>query len=479
MTASESELETSTQTSATDTSATDTSATDTSATATAAVAEDDYPGLGSASYCLGLLFSAYILSFIDRQILALLVGPIRADFGITDFEYSLLAGAAFAILYAVAGLPLGRLADKYSRRMIVAGSVFFWSIMTVSCGFTKNFAQLFVARMGVGAGEAGLSPPAYSLILDSFRPQHVGFAMSFYKLGVKIGGGLALVVGGFLYDYYASLGVIELAYIGVIKPWQATIISVGLPGMLLSLLFLTIQEPTRKGLIAKNGEVPTEIPFKEVVDFIWQRRRTYLCLLLGSSMMAMAQYGSGAWYPELFTRNYGMSKSEAGASFGIIILVAGSAGIMLATWCASLLRKRGYEDANVRTMFFASVLAIPFSTLAPLSGEAQTTLWLLWPAVLLSGSYLGLMAVSIVEITPNQMRGQVTAVYIFSTSMIGMALGGSVLAAFTDFLYQDDNLLHYSIATACILFYPVAAGLFWYCLPAYTKSLAEAKRWSQ
>ena len=167
----------------------------TSTTVTSNNDQDTYPSIGSASYCLGLLFTAYILSFIDRQILSLLVGPIRADFGISDFEYSLLAGAAFAVLYAIAGLPLGRLADRYSRRLIVSGSVFFWSIMTVTCGLTQNFSQLFVARMGVGAGEAGLSPPAYSLILDSFRPAHVGYAMSFYKLGVKIGAGLALVVG--------------------------------------------------------------------------------------------------------------------------------------------------------------------------------------------------------------------------------------------------------------------------------------------
>ena len=446
--------------------------------ATATVSRDErYPGLATANYTLGLLFVAYIFSFIDRQILALLVGPIRADFGITDFEYSLLAGAAFALLYAFAGLPLGRLADRYSRRLIVSGSVFFWSIMTVSCGFTKNFTQLFLARMGVGAGEAGLSPPAYSLILDSFRPQHVGYAMSFYKLGVKIGAGLALVIGGVLYDFYASLGVIEFAYIGEIKPWQATLISVGAPGMLLSILFLTIQEPARKGLVADGGKVLEQIPLIEVVRFIWKRKRVYLCLLLGSSMMAMAQYGSGAWYPEMFTRNYGFSKSEAGVSFGMIVLISGSLGIMIAAWCASQLKKRGYEDANVRTMFAAALIAIPFTTIAPLAGTAQGTLIMLWPAVLMSGSYLGIMAVSIVEISPNQMRGQVTAVYIFATSMLGMALGGSVLAAFTDFLYQDDALLHYSIATANALFYPIAAVLFWYCLPAYRASVRDSSGW--
>jgi MFS family permease len=202
--------------------------------------DDDYPALGLASYCLALLFISYIFSFIDRQILALLVGPIREDFGISDFEYSLLQGAAFSLLYTVAGLPLGRLADRFSRKWIISGSVLFWSLATCACGLTKNFTQLFIARMAVGAGEAGLSPPAYSLILDSFRPRHVGYAMSIYKLGVKVGAGLALVIGGVLYDYWASIGIVTLPVFGDIKPWQMTLISVGAPGVILSALLLTI-----------------------------------------------------------------------------------------------------------------------------------------------------------------------------------------------------------------------------------------------
>lgn len=437
---------------------------------------DDYPSLASASYCLSLLFSAYILSFIDRQILALLVGPIRADFGISDFEYSLLAGAAFAVLYAIAGLPLGRLADRMSRKTIVAGAVVVWSTMTMTCGLTKNFTQLFIARMGVGAGEAGLSPSAYSLILDSFRPAHVSYAMSIYKLGVKIGAGLALVIGGVLYDFYAGIGDITLPLVGLIKPWQATLITVGAPGIFLSLLFLTVTEPKRKGMIGVD-DPSGSIPIRQVMSFMWQRRRVYLCLLFGSSLMAMAQYGSGAWYPELFTRKYGFSKSEAGITFGTIVLVGGSVGVLGAAWCAAQLKQRGYVDANVRTMFVAAILAIPVMVAAPLAGTAERTIWLLWPAIILSGSYLGIMAVSIVEITPNQMRGQITAVYIFATSMLGMALGTSILAAFTDFFFKDDTLLHYSIATSNGLFYPLAAILFWYCRPAYQKAVEESAAW--
>ena len=437
--------------------------------------EDDYPSLTTASYLLSLLFIAYIFSFIDRSILALLVGPIRDDFGITDFEFSLIQGAAFSLLYTVAGLPLGRLADRYSRKLIVSGSVFFWSAATCACGMTKNFTQLFVARMAVGAGEAGLSPPAYSLILDSFRPRHVGYAMSFYKLGVKVGAGIAFVIGGILYDYWAGVGNISVPLMGEIKPWQMTLISVGAPGALLSLLLLTVNEPPRKDLVNKEGE---GVPIKVVFRFMWQRKGVYIALFLGASMMAMAGYGTSAWYPELFFRNYGMSKSEAGVTYGTIVLVAGSVGVMLGAWLARQLEERGYTDAYVRAIFLTSMVGAPLMSIAPLTHDPTWNVILLWPGVIIAGSYLGVLAVAMVVITPNEMRGQVTAIYLFVTNILGMAVGTSVLAAFTDFLFQDDALLHYSIATACGLFYPIAAVSFWFALAPYRRAVKDIGNWN-
>ncbi len=437
--------------------------------------EEDYPGLSAASYTLSLLFVAYIFSFIDRQILALLVGPIRADFGISDFQYSLLQGAAFALLYTFAGLPIGRLADRHSRKFILFASVSFWSLATVACGLTKNFAQLFTARMAVGAGEAGLAPPAYSIILDSFRAQHVGYAMSIYKLAVKVGGGLALIVGGVLYDFYAGLGILTLPLIGEIRPWQATLITVGAPGLIIGALMLTIDEPSRKDLAEQQDA--GQVPIQDVAAYVWKRRRLYLSLFFGSSMMAMAGYGAAAWYPEFFTRTYGFSKTEAGTWFGSIVLFGGGLGVFFGAWLASRLAARGHTDAYVRAMVITALAAVIPATAAPLAGNVTATLLLLGPATLLSGSYLGVMAVSFVVISPNQLRGQLTAVYIFVTNILGMAVGTSILAAFTDFLYQDDALLHYSIATAVAIFYPSAALLFWYCLPAYRQAAAESGTW--
>ena len=441
-------------------------------------AEVDYPSTRSATYGLTLLFLAYVLSFVDRQVLALLVGPIRDDFGITDFEFSLLQGAAFALLYTFAGLPLGRLADRYSRRTIVAVSVFAWSALTCACGLTKSFTQLFIARMGVGAGEAGLAPPAYSIIVDSFRPQHMGYAMAVYKVGVTVGGGVAFVIGGTLFDYFTSLGTISLPIIGDLKPWQATFVALGAPGFVLAILFTTMLEPTRKGVVASAGSAGLEsLPLSTVLRFLWQRKRVYLALFTGSSMLAMAGYGSAAWYPEFLFRNYGLSKSEGGAMFGSIYLVAGTLGVLAGPWFVEQLRRRGYADACVRTILIATALATVPAVVAPLAGSPAATFILLVPAIFLGATYLGVMAASFPPITPNQMRGQTTALYIFVTNILGMAVGTSVLAAFTDFVFQDDNALHYSLASVHALFYPLAMLLFWYCLPAYRTSVEEAGNW--
>ena len=439
---------------------------------------DDYPTLASANYGLSLLFSAYVLSFLDRQILSLLVGPIRETLEITDSQYGLLMGSSFAIMYAVAGLPLGRLADRFSRRVIIAGSVLFWSLATCAGGLSKSFTQLFASRMGVGAGEAGLAPAAYSLISDSFRPKHFGYAMATYKLGVKIGGGLALLIGGVLYDYYNSIDLLAFPIIGELLPWQATIISVGLPGVLLSLLLLTIPEPTRKGVpasVAGATENAEPFPMSVVLRYLWQRKRMYVNLFLGSSMLAMAGYGNAAWYPEFLTRVYDMSKSEIGLYYGSIMIVGGSLGVMGAAWVAQRLVAGGHTDGFVRTVFYAALLAIPFVVGAPLAGSPALTFLLLGPGMVLSAAYIGVLAASFTLITPNRMRGQTTAIYIFCTSILGMAVGISCVAWFTDYVYKNDELLHYSLATTNAIFYPAAALLFRRCMPAFRRVAVEAE----
>jgi MFS family permease len=436
---------------------------------------DDYPGLATANIALVVLFCTYVLSFVDRQILALMVGPIREAFGITDFQFSILHGAAFAIMYAIAGLPLGRLADRFSRVGIISGSVVFWSLATCLCGVARSFPQLFMTRMAVGIGEAGFAPAAYSIIADSYRPRHLGYAMAFLKSGVYVGSAVALVLGGVLIDFYTTIGPTQWPIVGTVQPWQATFITVGLPGFALAVVIALLREPSRKG-IAVTSDGGTRVTLAATLRFLWRRKRTYLSLFVGSSMLSMAAYGSSAWYPEFFIRTYGVSRSEAGTSYGSLLLVGGLLGIMLGPWVAGRLEKR-HTDHYVRAILYATMAAAVPAILAPLAGSKIGTLVLLFPAITFGSVYLGIMAASFQPITPNQMRGLTTALYIFLTNIFGLAVGTSVMAAFTDFIYRDDAMLHYSIASANALFYPVAMILFAYGLKGYRASMAEAGSW--
>ena len=213
-----------------------------------------YPPAGYAWYVVGVLTLAYVLSFIDRQILSLMVEPIRRDLGISDKQMSLLMGASFAVFYTFFGIPLGRLADTRSRRGIIAVGIAFWSVMTTGCGLVNKFWQLALLRMGLGVGEASLSPSAYSLIFDYFRPAQRSTAISVYSMGIYIGSGLAFILGGLVIRSTSGQEHFILPLLGAMRSWQIVFFVVGLPGFLMSLLLLTIREPERQGANrAKDG----------------------------------------------------------------------------------------------------------------------------------------------------------------------------------------------------------------------------------
>lgn len=208
--------------------------------------ETGYPNPRYAWYVVCVLTVAYLLSFLDRQILALLVGPIRQDLDISDTQVSLLGNLAFGIFYTLLGLPLGRAADRFSRRGIIAAGVATWCLMTAACGLARNFVQLFLARVGVGVGEAALNPAALSMISDYFPRRTRGRALTFYNMGVSLGVGVALIFGGQVIAWVAAAPPVELPGIGVLRAWQTVFILVGLPGLLIALLMLTVREPVRR-----------------------------------------------------------------------------------------------------------------------------------------------------------------------------------------------------------------------------------------
>lgn len=427
-----------------------------------------YPRPLVANYVLGILVVAYILSFVDRNILSLMVGPIREEFGLSDFQFSILHGWSFTLFYVVLGLPIAWLADRYSRIRIIATGITLWSLMTGLCGLAKSFPALFAARVGVGVGEAALSPAAYSLLADYFPPRRLKYATAIYASGIAIGSGGSFILGGWLFEQYVAMGGLDIPALGLhIKPWQLTFITVGLPGFLIALLLLLVKEPTRQKTALDGDEAA---PVKEIIQYLKKHRRAYIGVILGMSTMSVIGYGMLVWLPEFMLRTYGMQKAESGAWLGLIFIGAGTLGTLSGAPMADWLERRGYRDANLRFVaLVAAVLAVP-ATLAPLMPTAAGALLLYAVAQFLQFAHAGVGLAALQLITPSLMRAQVSALFVFSTNLFGLALGGTCIAFFTDFVFGADSALNYSMALTAAIFYPLTAIIVASGLRAYTEA---------
>ena len=449
----------------------------------AGASEVPWPRPAYAWYVLGVLTLAYTVSFIDRQILSLMVEPIRRDLKISDTEISLLQGFAFAIFYTIMGLPIARLADVRSRRVIIAAGIFFWSVMTAACGVAKNFWQLFGARVGVGVGEAALSPPAYSIISDYFPPDRLSRAISFYSMGIYIGAGLAFVVGGAVIHLVEVAGVTTLPLLGDLFPWQITFLTVALPGLVVVALMTTVREPVRRGLAAAKGPVTPKTPavspsVAEVATFVKDRWKVLSSHYVGYALFALIGYANISWIPTFVIRTYGWTASEVGLTYGILILVFGTAGVVSGGWLADRMRRHGRVDANMRvTMYAAIAITVPLIA-APLMNDPVIALVLIAPGVFLVSLPFGVAPAALQVITPNQMRAQISALYLFAANIIGLGIGPTAVALITDYVFGYDEALRYSLAIMGGVTAPLAALVLGLGLKHYRASLDHAKAWT-
>ena len=449
---------------------------------------------------------AMVVSFIDRQVITLLVAPIRADLGISDTQMSLLMGFAFAIFYVTMGVPIARLADRYSRRTIIAAGIFLWSLATAACGLARSFMQLFTARVLVGVGEATLTPAAYSMIADYFPPQRLGRAVGVYATGVFIGGGLALVLGGAAIRLITQSGPMEFPLVGALAPWQLTFIVVSIPGLFIVLLMmLTVREPVRKNLTrrylrptkerspgaqadscdsgAPRSAKPVEtaeksIPVREVAQFMWTNRGTFGSIFFGYATGGMAFYGFMGWVPEFIRRSYGWDISDAGILFGTQLMVLGTLGTYAGGWFCDWLTARGYQDAAMRSLAAFFALAMPFMAVAPLMPTAAWGIPALGVAVFALSLQQALSPVAIQLFTPNQMRAQVVAVYFVISVFSAIAFGTLSVAVVTDYVFQDENDLGYSLSIVSAVTMTLAAISLTLGIKPYRKSLERAADWS-
>ena len=403
-----------------------------------------------AWYVVTVLMLAYVSSFVDRQILALLVRPIKRDFGLSDTQVSLLMGLSFALFYTLLGIPIGRLADTRNRRGIIALGITLWSLMTALCGLANTYVHLFLARMGVGVGEAALTPAAYSMISDYFPKERLSFALSVYSMGIYIGSGLSLVIAGLTLQLVSVQEVWTLPLVGTIFPWQLVFFVVGLPGLLIALLIrLTVREPKRKELDVHAGQDVAVVSFGEVRRYIGANLNSFLSISLGMAFIGMAGYGATAWVPSAFERVFGWSQAKTGLSYGLVITVFSTAGIITGGRLGDRYRRRGWTDAPLRVGMIAGLGLLLSSPLFPLMPTAELALLGLIPTAFFISFAQGAAAAGIQQMMPNRMRGLASAVFFFILNLIALGFGPTSVALLTDYVFGDEKMVRYSILIVC------------------------------
>ncbi|WP_312935433.1 MFS transporter [Pseudomonas sp.] len=384
-------------------------------------------------YVVVLCMVAYIFSFVDRQILALMIEPIKADLNLSDTQFSLLHGLAFSLFYAFMGMPIAYLADRFSRPKIIALGVVFWSVATAACGLSKNFLQMFLARIGVGVGEAALSPSAYSMFSDMFPKEKLGRAVGVYSIGSFVGGGVAFLVGGYVIALLKNADTIEVALLGAMKAWQLAFILVGLPGVIVGLLiWLTVRDPQRKGAQLDAQGQPRKLALADGLRFIGRHRATFSCHYLGFSFYAMALFCMMSWTPALYIRKFGMSPQEAGFMLGTILLLANTTGVVFGGWLTDFLGKRGYTDAAMRTGVIGALGMIVPAVLYSQVDQLWLSVSLLVPAMFFASFPMPASTAAMQILSPNQVRAQVSAVFLLVNNLLALGLGTTLVALLTD-----------------------------------------------
>ena len=402
-----------------------------------------------------VLVLTYTCSMLDRQILALMVDLIKADLLITDSQFGLLYGLSFAILYSTAGLFIGGLVDRFRRGRLIAVGAALWSLMTALCGLASRFSHLFAARVGVGVGEATVTPAAFSLLSDCFPPNRLGRALAIYMTGLALGSGLALILGGALIDVADEIAA-AVPLFGGLATWQVVFLVVALPGFPLAVLLWMLPEPARR------GQVDARVTgWREFFAFLTRHRALLLPLMTGLSSLSVVAYAMTSWAPAILIRVHGMAPDTTGVQLGAITMVGMTAGFLGGAWLAEVLDRKGVRNPAILMGYVCNILAVPCSIalwLAPTALTALAALLLMLICVYLPFS-VGVAALQ--ALTPNEMRGRVSALYLFLQSAVSSVLGALLPGAITDTVFAGDGLqTGASTGLVCGLFGIVGAMLF-------------------
>jgi len=415
-----------------------------------------YPSLWTGWLTVAVLFALYILSFIDRYIVALQVDAIKAGLGLTDFQMGLLQGPAFAVLYALFAIPVGLALDRYSRRLVLFVSIVVWSLAAAACGLTTSFGVLLLARAMLGAGQAGFGTGSYSIIGDSFPPARLSVAMSVYVMGGVMGAGIVFLLGGPLVREVLEAGASTWPLLGTVEAWQKVFLYTGAPGVLLAFLVFIFREPGRHG-----ASKPGSRGYGEALRFIARHPSTFASIFLGFGLVYSMTIAIQQWSPAYFARVYHWRADQIGVRLGVVQIL-GALTLPLHGMIVARLMRMGFKDAPLLWCLVTGVVALPFALAAYLVHDGWTSIVLLgfYFTCIMSSASMGPAALQLVA--PTLLRGRISALYVMATGLIAMSVGTSVVGLFTDTVFADPRRVGDSlIATVFLVMAPGLALFGW------------------
>ncbi len=397
-------------------------------------------GLGYPWFVVIVLTSVYMLSFIDRTILGMLVGPIQADLGISDTQFGILTGFAFTLFYVLMGVPLGRLADTYSRRNLIIAGIIGWSFFTSMSSLAGRYLTLSLARVGVGVGEASLSPSAYSMIADYFPNRKLGVPMSVYNMGIFLGISAAFLVGGTIVDTVSQSEQVLVPLLGAMPPWRVTFLIVGLPGLAFALLMLTVREPRRRNMRQVAGAASSKLSLEAVAGEINLRWQSLLGISIGMIFQSSQVYTLLTWATAIFERSYDWTPGQTGRPLALLLLTFGCAGMYAGGLWSDRWLKKGVPEAPLKVGVMAGIGTLIFFTPALAMPSPELAILFLAPSVFLTALPMGITIAALQRIFPNQARAQVSAIFLFFLNLGGYPLGAILPGLLNDTIFDSNAI---------------------------------------
>jgi MFS family permease len=418
---------------------------------------------------VALLMALSTVSYLDRSIIFLVVDQIRADLHLSDVDLGVLQGLAFGLFYAAFGLPAGWLVDRFPRQRVLAIAFAFWTLATTACGLARNFFQFFLGRFGVGAGEAALNPAAYSILGDLFKKRQLAFAISVYASGSNVGSALALTLGGLVVARATAHGAITLPIVGLVQPWQQAFLLTSLPTLPLVAILLFMSDPGRR-----NQNTKDQASWGELFAFLRKNRINVGCHFLGFGLLAILAYGTGAWGPTFYMRHFGAPVATVGLWLGIVNMAMGLPGLFFAGLTVDWLFGRGYKDAHFRYFMFAAPLLAVVAMIGFYWAPSPIVSLFCQGVTLFLVAFGGIAPAHLQIITPVRLRGRVSAFYVFTFSMFGLALGPLMMAVVNERLFHDPASIGKAMGLCYLVICPLVAALFAFNLRHATRSVEAA-----